>query len=80
MKRKIEWHQDCLKNMKLSLSRYIQQREDYISDIDYRINVLKEKIEQMEYQVNLAISKKKDSFDSEKFGINRKKNLTKPST
>ena len=61
MKMSIEWHKQSLENRKASLLRLqkeFEKMENYIN----------RKISNYEYQINLAIEKKKDGFDRDKFG------------
>jgi hypothetical protein len=65
MKQSIAWHEECLKNEKLSLQRQIElvERETRTEE-RYRKDV-----EKYEAQIARAKKLKKDGFDSEKFGV-----------
>jgi len=64
MKMSIEWHKQCLENRKKSLENYQKELEKMERSVDR----MKSEVAFYEYQINLAIEKKKDGFDSDKFG------------
>jgi len=64
MKMPMDWHVRCLNNRKKSL----EHAEAELKRMNDNVNTMKSKIAAYEYQINLAIEKKKDGFDSDKFG------------
>lgn len=64
MKMSIEWHKQSLENRKASLLHLQKEFEN----MENSINRKKSEISNYEYQINLAIEKKKDGFDRDKFG------------
>jgi len=64
MKMPMDWHVRCLNNRKKSLAH----AEAELKRMNDNVNTMKSSIAAYEYQINLAIEKKKDGFDSDKFG------------
>lgn len=63
MKQPIKWHEECLKNMRASLERKLQEIERHNQDADR----LKQEVQFLSEQIQAAILAKKDGFDSEKY-------------
>jgi len=64
MKMPMDWHVTCLNNRKKSL----EHAEAELKRMNDNVNTMKSSIAAYEYQINLAIEKKKDGFDRDKFG------------
>lgn len=60
----MDWHVTCLNNRKKSLAH----AEAELKKMNDNVNTMKSSIAAYEFQINLAIEKKKDGFDSDKFG------------
>ncbi len=67
-KRSIEWHEECLNNMKSFLIRLEKQ----MNDLKYNIKRLKSDIDLKSNQINKAYEKGMTEFDCKKFGISKK--------
>jgi hypothetical protein len=65
----IEWHEDCLKNQKLSLEHLRRKAERAIGDVERA----KKGTEFYELQIETAKAQKKEKFDRDRFMIRRKK-------
>lgn len=63
MKFAIEWHQRCLVNGKKSL----EQDKERLKSLKEDIKISEKRISFYEEQINEAIKKGKDGFDSDKF-------------
>lgn len=65
----IPWHQECLKNQKISL----EQKQKQLQRLQEEVNRDQLHIQFYEMQVEAAIKKGKDKFDPDKFMKQRKK-------
>lgn len=59
----IEWHEDCLKNMKLSYEEKLAYIRNRVADADR----LSADIDDLSKKIERAKNSKKTSFDREKF-------------
>lgn len=66
----IEWHEECLKNRRLSLSR--KQKE--LISLAKQLKKDKKEIEFLEYQIKEAKKANINDFDNERFRVPKKKN------
>ena len=64
MKMSIEWHRDCLTNWKKSL----QREEAEMGRLIERVERTRSQLTFYEKQIKDAVDKRKDGFDSDKFG------------
>jgi len=64
MKMSMDWHVTCLNNRK----KLLEHAEAELKRMNDNVNTMKSSIAAYEYQINLAIEKKKDGFDRDKFG------------
>jgi len=65
MKRSIQWHEQCLKSMKLLMEKDIQS----VNLANENLASFGRSISTLESQIQRAKELKKDSFDDEKFMI-----------
>lgn len=65
----ISWHEECLKNMKISL----QREETELKDIQSRVYNALSEIGLYTSQIDRAKREGKESFDREKYNIERKR-------
>jgi hypothetical protein len=72
MKQTIQWYKDCLVNSK----RHLKDREETAEKLIKQINRLKEDIAFSEEQILTAEATGKDSFDSDKYLVKRKKHVS----
>ena len=63
MKHLVSWHEECLKNMKLTLER----EREYIDNLKRKADDLESSVNFYQAQVTKAKLSKKDGFDREKF-------------
>ncbi len=64
----VSWHKKCLKNMKSSLIRRVNELED----VKRKAKILKEEIDFYEYQIEEAEKMGKEKFDEERFRVKRR--------
>lgn len=69
MKFSIDWHADCLKNSRFTLSE-IERRIEILTE---QANRLRANHSFYESQINEAVSRKLSEFDRDKFLIKRRK-------
>ena len=65
MKMPIAWHQNCLSAQRLGL----EQQENDLANLRLRVDRSRAACATYEHQIQLAISKGKDGFDADKFGL-----------
>lgn len=63
MKMTNEWHQECLKNSKISLSEKLKE----LARMEANVKKMIGEVEFYEYQINSSLNQKEDGFDREKF-------------
>ena len=65
MKMTIAWHQECLNSKR----DYLEIKENELARVRQRVDMIRGACATYERQIQLAISKGKDGFDEDKFGI-----------
>ena len=65
MKMTIAWHQECLNSKR----DYLEIKENELARVRQRVDRLRADCATYERKIQLAISKGKDGFDADKFGL-----------
>ena len=67
MMKTVKWHEECLKNRKISLNK----KKARLLEMKAEISRDERDVVFYEYQIELAKTKNKDGFDVERFGVKR---------